>query len=196
MDSRPKAARGVAALVAWGSHPMLSRPRLIAASALAAAALVLTGCSSSDDTADSSPSPSASETPSESASPTPSAPAPNTGTGKLTLDPAGPYAGGETVTVAYSGFKAGEAVDITICANDGRPLAGPQSCAPLGGPSNQLVNADPTGAGTAQIVIINGPLGNTEAPPLTCGAATPDTCAVTATDLSATNVATAVIKYQ
>ena len=173
---------------------MLSRPRLLAASAFAAAALVLTGCSSSDDTAESSPS--ATETPSESASPTPSAPAPNTGTGKLTLDPAGPYAGGETVTVAFSGFKAGEAVDITICANDGRPLAGPQSCAPLGGPSNQLINADPSGAGSAQIVIINGPLGNTEAPPLNCGAATPDTCAVTATDLSATNVATEVITYQ
>ena len=196
MDSAPRAARGVAAIDFWGSRPMLSRPRLLAVSALAAAALVLTGCSNSDDTAESSPSPSATETPSESASPTPSVPAPNTGTGKLTLSPPGPYAGGETVTVAFSGFNAGEAVDITICANDGRPLAGPQSCAPLGGPSNQLINADPSGAGSAQIVIISGPLGNTEAPPLNCGPTTPDTCAVTATDLSATNVATEVIKYQ
>jgi hypothetical protein len=157
-----------------------------------AAALVLTGCSSDDaSNADSastdSPSPSASEpTPSESAAAEVSA----------TVDPPGPYAGGETVTVSFSGFVPDEQVDITICANDGRPLSGPQDCALLGGTSNKLVTADATGSGAGEIVIINGPLGNTAPPALTCDANTPDACVIVATDLSGVKIAKIPLSYK
>jgi hypothetical protein len=176
--------------------------RLSLAAALAALTLTaaLAGCSDSgSDDSGGSQSPAATESTSPSPTDTgDNSPAPtgSQGTARATFTPAGPYSGGETVTVDYTGFKPNEAVDVTICAGDGRPLAGPQSCAPLGGPSSKLVSADATGAGTTEIVIIAGPLGNTEPPALTCGPDFPGACALTVTDLSATNLVVEPIQYK
>ena len=176
---------------------MSRRPTLISLLAAIALAALLGACSSdSDSDAASSPSPSATESASESPDEMMEAPSGSQGSSQATFSPSGPYSGGETVTVSWSGFRPNEAVNVTICAGDGRPLAGPQSCAPLGGESSKLVNADADGAGTTDIVVITGPLGNTEPPALTCGPENPGACAFTVTDLSATNLVVEPIEYQ
>lgn len=83
---------------------------------------------------------------------------------RLTVDTPGPYQPGDVVTASFSGFPHDHPIiNVAICANDGRPLSGPNDCATLNGASNKLVDAK-NGAGSAKLTIPSGALGNTNKP--------------------------------
>jgi hypothetical protein len=64
----------------------------------------------------------------------------------------GPFDGGETVTATFAGFPGDHPqINVAVCRMDQMPM-GPQDCAPLMGPSNQIVNAV-NGAGSVDLVI-------------------------------------------
>ena len=87
---------------------------------------------------------------------------------KLTIAEPGPYQGGDVVTASVTGFPHDvSTINIAVCANDGRPLSGPDDCATLMGPSNQIVSVT-KGAGSTKLTVPDGALGNVAGAPITC----------------------------
>ena len=75
---------------------------------------------------------------------------------------------GQTVTVTWSGFLPGKTINIVQCAGDGR--GGSATCDISGG---RILQPDPTGEGTMDIVVHTGDVG-----PGVCDAANPCTLVV------------------
>jgi hypothetical protein len=114
----------------------------------------------------------------------------------LTLSTIGPFAGGESVTVSYTGFAAAENLEVAVC----RKVAtlGPTDCFPLGPgfsdtASAKVVVADGTGAGSASIEVVKGALGST--PAWTCGPGDGHGCDIVVSNFSGTSVAKFRIIY-
>lgn len=81
-------------------------------------------------------------------------------------------ADGQVITVSWSGFLPGQVVNIMQCAGDGRN--GAASCNIAGG---KILVPDPTGAGSLELTIRHGPIGNG-----VCDSANP--CSVIVNDAS------------
>lgn len=83
-------------------------------------------------------------------------------------------ADGQVITVSWSGFLPGQVVNIMQCSGDGRN--GAAACNIAGG---RILFPNPTGAGSLELVIRHGPIGNG-----VCDSANP--CVVIANDASLT----------
>lgn len=119
-------------------------------------------------------------------------------TPELTLSSYGPFDGGESVTVTWTGFSAGENVEITTC----RKVAtlGPTDCAPLGPgfadtARSKTAVSDGLGGGSATIEVVKGALGST--PERICGPGDSDAvgCNFVVTNFSGTKVAKYRVTY-
>ena len=76
----------------------------------------------------------------------------------MTLDPAGPYSPGQTVTVSATGFKPNDQVGINECADKGNATgAGDCDLAKI-----VLITADANGAGSSKYVVHVGPFGQNQ----------------------------------
>jgi hypothetical protein len=114
---------------------------------------------------------------------------------QLSFTPTGPFKGGETVTVTFSGYAAGAPVAIGVCPQ-GRNVTGPGDCAPSKTGASRLVTADASGKGTGKIKIPIGPLKNIKAPAESCGPAKADGCTMGASAIDGSGQAPVIlIKY-
>jgi len=114
---------------------------------------------------------------------------------QMTFTPQGPFKGGETVTVTFSGYAASAPVAIGVCPA-GRNVTGPGDCAPSKTGASRLVTADAGGKGTGKIKIPLGPLKNIKAPAESCGPAKADSCTMGASAIDGSGQAPIiVIKY-
>lgn len=100
---------------------------------------------------------------------------------KIVITPAGPYKGGQQVTVKASGYTAGAPVAIGQCKK-GRAVTGPGDCSPskTGGAKLTTIGAD--GSVTVSVKIIVGSIQNTKPPVDSCGPNNP--CVLAATNIS------------
>jgi hypothetical protein len=115
--------------------------------------------------------------------------------GGLSVTPAGPYAGGETVTVKGTGFEANEQVVLSICLGD-QKLAGPQDCASLNGPSSAVGAANGNGVASLQIKVIKGDLGAQSKPGHVCGNGAGESCVFSLTNFGGDGPAAVRVKYK
>ena len=93
------------------------------------------------------------------------------GTQTISVTPAGPYKGGEKVTIVAKGFNPNEPVAIGQCPV-GRPIKGPGVCGA----------ANAQGVATVQLKIVVGSLQNTVPPIASCGPK--NACYMSATSIS------------
>ena len=90
----------------------------------------------------------------------------------MTIVPAGPYKGGEKVTVTVKGFSPNAPVAIGLCKK-GRVAAGPGDCAASKTGASRLIQANAQGVGTGAITIVLGSIGNSKPPADSCGPKNP-----------------------
>jgi predicted dienelactone hydrolase len=76
---------------------------------------------------------------------------------KASVTPHANLTNGQLVTVKWSGYTAGKAINILQCNASNRDLANSAACAYSQG---GLLHANPTGEGTLQLAIIEGPVGD------------------------------------
>ena len=108
----------------------------------------------------------------------------------ITVTPAGPYKGGEKVTIVAKGFSPNVPVAIGQCPV-GRPINGPGVCGATKLSGAKLTTADAEGVATVQLKIIVGSLQNTVAPEAFCGPKNP--CYMSATCISNAKETTGVL---
>lgn len=101
--------------------------------------------------------------------------------GNLSVSPAGPYSGGESVTIKGGGFEPNEQVVLSICIG-GQRLAGPQDCAPLNGSSSAVGAANGGGVASLSVKVIKGDLGAQSKPGHVCGNAASESCVFSLTN--------------
>jgi len=111
---------------------------------------------------------------------------------QMTFTPQGPFKGGETVTVTFSGYAAAAPVAIGVCPA-GRNVTGPGDCAPARTGASRLVTADASGKGTGKIKIPLGPLKNIKAPAESCGPARADSCTMGASAIDGSGQAPIIV---
>jgi len=75
---------------------------------------------------------------------------------KATVTPSKKLAGGQVVTVHWSGYTAGKVVNILQCNPTNRELANSAACDYA---NAKLLQPDPTGEGETQLTIVEGPVG-------------------------------------
>lgn len=110
----------------------------------------------------------------------------------MTFTPKGPFKGGETVTVSFTGYRADAPVAIGVCPA-GRNVTGPGDCAPSKTGASRLVVADATGKGTGKIKIPLGPLQNIKVPKENCGPAKADSCTMGASAIDGSGEAPLIV---
>jgi LPXTG-motif cell wall-anchored protein len=103
------------------------------------------------------------------------------GTQTISVTPAGPYKGGEKVTVVAKGFSPNAPVAIGQCPV-GRPIKGPGVCGATKLSGAKLTQANAQGVATVQLKIIVGSLENTVPPIESCGPKNP--CYMSATGIA------------
>ena len=103
------------------------------------------------------------------------------GTQTISVTPAGPYKGGEKVTIVAKGFNPNEPVAIGQCPV-GRPIKGPGVCGATKLSGAKLTTANAQGVATVQLKIIVGSLQNTVPPIASCGPK--NACYMSATSIS------------
>ena len=103
------------------------------------------------------------------------------GTQTISVTPAGPYKGGEKVTIVAKGFNPNEPVAIGQCPV-GRPIKGPGVCGATKLSGAKLTTANAQGVATVQLKIIVGSLENTVPPIASCGPK--NACYMSATSIS------------
>ena len=92
----------------------------------------------------------------------------------MTINPAGPYMGGEEVAVTVTGFSPDATVAVNLCKL-GRTVTSPGDCARRSWTSTSMpwIQTNAQGVGTASITIQRGPIGNILPPADSCGPANP-----------------------
>jgi len=90
----------------------------------------------------------------------------------MTITPAGPYKGGESVTVKVTGFSPNAPIAMGLC-KQGRTATGPGDCAASKTGGSRLVTANAQGNGEGKITILAGPIGNSKPPLDSCGPKNP-----------------------
>lgn len=103
------------------------------------------------------------------------------GTQTISVTPAGPYKGGEKVTIVAKGFNPNEPVAIGQCPV-GRPIKGPGVCGATKLSGAKLTTANAQGVATVQLKIVVGSLQNTVPPIASCGPK--NACYMSATSIS------------
>jgi LPXTG-motif cell wall-anchored protein len=103
------------------------------------------------------------------------------GTQTISVTPAGPYKGGEKVTIVAKGFNPNEPVAIGQCPV-GRPIKGPGVCGATKLSGAKLTTANAQGVATVQLKIIVGSIQNTVPPIASCGPK--NACYMSATSIS------------
>jgi LPXTG-motif cell wall-anchored protein len=103
------------------------------------------------------------------------------GTQTISVTPAGPYKGGEKVTIVAEGFLPNEPVAIGQCPV-GRPIKGPGVCGATKLSGAKLTTANAQGVATVQLKIVVGSLQNTVPPIASCGPK--NACYMSATSIS------------
>ena len=103
------------------------------------------------------------------------------GSQTISVTPAGPYKGGEKVTIVAKGFEPNEPVAIGQCPV-GRPIKGPGVCGATKLSGAKLTQANAQGVATVQLKIIVGSLENTVPPTASCGPK--NACYMSATSIS------------
>jgi hypothetical protein len=101
----------------------------------------------------------------------------------LSISPAGPYSGGESVTLKAGGFEPNEQLVLSICIG-GQRLAGPQDCAPLNGSSSAVGAANASGNASLEIKVLKGELGAQSKPGHVCGNGSSESCVFSLTNFS------------
>jgi hypothetical protein len=76
---------------------------------------------------------------------------------KATVTPSKNLTGGQAVTVKWSGYTPGKVVNILQCNASNRELSNSSACDYA---NAKLLQPDPTGAGEAQLTIVEGPVGS------------------------------------
>ncbi|MCX6418809.1 MAG: LPXTG cell wall anchor domain-containing protein [Actinobacteria bacterium] len=99
----------------------------------------------------------------------------------ISVTPAGPYKGGEKVTIVAKGFSPNVPVAIGQCPV-GRPIKGPGVCGATKLDGAKLTTANAQGVATVKLTIIVGSLQNTVPPDASCGPKNP--CYMSATCIS------------
>ncbi len=99
----------------------------------------------------------------------------------ISVSPAGPYKGGEKVTVTASGFSPNAPVAVGQCAV-GRAVTGPGDCGASKIGASRLLQANAQGVATGQLTIIVGSIQNSKAPVEKCGPSNP--CFISATNIT------------
>jgi len=90
----------------------------------------------------------------------------------MTITPAGPYKGGEKVTVSVKGFSPNAPVALGLCKK-GRVASGPGDCAASKTGASRLIQANAQGEGTGAITMVVGSIGNSKPPADSCGPKNP-----------------------
>ncbi len=83
----------------------------------------------------------------------------------ISVSPAGPYTGGQNVTVSVTGFSPNASVVIALCKR-GKTVTSPNSCTLTSG-SAYLVSSNSSGSASSPLTVINGSLNNPDGD--TCG---------------------------
>jgi len=97
---------------------------------------------------------------------------------KASVTPRSNLRGGQTVTVAWSGYTPGKVVNILQCNGANRDLSKSSECDYS---KAALLHPDPTGAGSVQLEIVEGPIGTS-----VCDAAHPG-CFIIVNNASSTD---------
>jgi len=99
----------------------------------------------------------------------------------MTINPAGPYTGGEEVTVTVTGFSPNAPMAVRLCKL-GRVASMPGDCAAAQTGGQRLIQVDAQGVGTTAITIVVGPIENWTPPADSCGPANP--CVINAFNIT------------
>jgi len=83
----------------------------------------------------------------------------------ISVSPAGPYTGGQNVTVSVTGFSPNASVVIALCKR-GKTVSSPNSCTLTSG-SAYLVSSNSSGSASSPLTVLNGSLNNPDGD--TCG---------------------------
>ena len=106
---------------------------------------------------------------------------PTDGKYSLVVSPAGPYKGGDVVTLTARGFSPNSPIAVGQCPV-GRPVTGPGVCAASKNGGSRLLQANEEGVATGILTIIVGSIENSTPPVESCGPANP--CYFSATNIT------------